>query len=1042
MILTKGNITKFNSDNFVESRIESDKLASLLLIVPTNRKLRDLKKKIISSFNGKVVSVINIETITTLTTKLLNESKSFIPLSEAATTVLLKETAEELNLSYFAKYLKGIPVGTLDKIKNVISEYKRHGILPSTLEREADKLEGGEKLKALDIASIYKLFLEKCKTYSALEIGDIYNSILELEFVEVQKVFSEIYANVDTVFMDGFDEFTNPEIIIIDILSDIVNSNLIINFDYYSNNENIFSHLTETYATLNERGYKKILDSAPANESSFRNKIGTKLFKEIEQKPTDKFIGVLNKTVCLNRRDEVEVIARQIKKQILEESIKPEKICVVFNIVHNYSNTVRDVFSKYGIPFNLTDRIPLKTSPPIIATISLLELAENDFYYYDLVRVLTNGFFEFKDVNLNNLLSVSSELKIIGGQQNWESSINDAITLLQFDNDILEGRKRQLLSNYKKALEDIKYLSSICRKLKRKQTANEFISNFKKILLELRLPHKVLEDSTGKEEEFIKAITVLLQTFSEILLLSKNKNEDGKYNLQFYLDQIRTIANWARFNTKEKSDYGVLITSVNEIRGLNFDYLYLGGMCDGDFPTKYSPEIFFSGSFQKKELIHQTEERYHFYQTLSAWNKKLFLTVPQKNNETELVESTFVKDLEKLFKFNNIDTKEESNILSKEELQIAIGKKILSSKDLAALKIDYNYLEDKGKISNLRKLEPFGDNIYSGYIGNETNVAELLSQISQKEFSASQLETFAKCPFKYFSERILKLEPIKEPTDEAEPIELGNVLHSILYDFYSKVISEKIPLNKVGTKEFLKLKKILFGIANEKIQKLNLNSPVAFFEKEKILGIDNKEENSILYKFLLKETNNDTDYIPSFFEFSFGKFQNEKTESISSLKIGEMKLRGKIDRIDIDECNNSYNIVDYKLSGRKPTVNDFTAGLSLQLPVYLMAGKTILEEIENKSFVGDKMIIYSLDYKDKNFGPIQVKSTKKRKPDFAENIKENEKLIDGTKEKITEYYQKIKNGKFNLSELENREEKVCRYCNFQSFCRVKEVFEV
>ncbi len=76
----------------------------------------------------------------------------------------LINSAEELNLSYFAAYSQGIPFGTLDKIKNVISEYKKHGIDPALLETESEKLSGGEKNKALDIAAIYRLYLKKCKS--------------------------------------------------------------------------------------------------------------------------------------------------------------------------------------------------------------------------------------------------------------------------------------------------------------------------------------------------------------------------------------------------------------------------------------------------------------------------------------------------------------------------------------------------------------------------------------------------------------------------------------------------------------------------------------------------------------------------------------------------------------------------------------------------------------------------------------------------------------------------------------------------------------
>ena len=102
MILTKSNIDKIDFESFLKSKILSENPEKILLVVPTNRRLRDLKKKIISNFIDRPVSKINIETLTTLTNKLLKEKQSFTSLSEAAASVLIKETAEELKLSYFA----------------------------------------------------------------------------------------------------------------------------------------------------------------------------------------------------------------------------------------------------------------------------------------------------------------------------------------------------------------------------------------------------------------------------------------------------------------------------------------------------------------------------------------------------------------------------------------------------------------------------------------------------------------------------------------------------------------------------------------------------------------------------------------------------------------------------------------------------------------------------------------------------------------------------------------------------------------------------
>ncbi len=1049
MILTKEKLTEINLDVFIESKIISDQIDTILIIVPTNRKLRDLKKKIISNYTNRPVTKINIETLTTFSTKILKNHKNFISLSEAASTVLIKESAGELKLNYFAAYTSGIPFGALDKIKNVISEYKKHGITPSTLLSEAAKLEENEKKKANDIAAIYQIYLEKCKKLSALELGDIYTDLLKLSKEKFSDYFKNLFPDVTTVVVNGFDKFTKPEIEILNSLSEIIVSKMFISFDYFHNNPNLFLHLTDTYEKLKDYGFTKIKDQSPEDRSGFRKVVRRKLFLDQEQIQSDKFKDFVFKVKPKNRLEEIEFIAKTIKLLVLNEKVQPEKMCVAFNVIGNYSGKVRYIFNKYGIPLNLTDRIPLKASSPVIAAVSLLELLEHDFYYHDIARVLTNHFLEFENIDLNNLLSVASELKITGGKNNWEFIIDDTLSLMKYNQTENGKDLQEKKEQYLKAKDDIKQLINLLSPFRSKNTSSEFLLLFKKLLLKLKLPCTVLENSNGKEEEYIKSITVLLQTLNEVLtLVDKNieGDEKPKYNLSFYLDHIRTITNWARFNVKEKSDYGVLVTSINEIRGLSFDYLFLGGMCDGDFPTKYSPEIFFTGSYQKKEHIHQTEERYHFYQTLCTWKKKLYLTIPQRDNDTELVESIFISDLEKLFLIPQLNSDYPDKILSEEDLQINYGKSPFNEKIKSAIEnlgFDIEHINSSSQVRDKRINQPFLEGEYNGFITAENKItSDFLTKYGERQFSISQLETFAKCPFKYFAERILKIKPIEEPTEEAEPIELGNVLHSILYDFYSKVISEKIKIDKNGTSNFEKLKDLLFEIAEEKISKLNLHSALAFFEKEKILGIDGNNENSILFKFLISETESTSNFNPELFEYGFGDFNNTEMEreNIPPLEIGKVKLRGKIDRIDINEEEKLFNVIDYKLKGRKPTQNELYDGLSLQLPVYLMAGKHILKGLREEEYDGNEMTIYSLNYKDEKFGPSPVKLTRKKPtPELTKELNKN--LLEKTKIKISEYHQNIVKGKFHLSPLEDRETKVCSYCDFKSLCRVKEVFE-
>ena len=200
MILTKSNEKFIDLDFIIDEKIKSksgnSQLNELLLIVPTNRKSRYLKKDLISLSPNQTTGKINLETIGTYSTNLLfSESKSSAKvLSEAASTVLIKQSINECGnsslgdkLNYFSSYQKEIPFGTLERIKNVISEYKRHGITPANLREELKRLSGSEKIKAEDISKIYEVYLKKCSELNVKEIGDVYSELNLLNLDEFEK---------------------------------------------------------------------------------------------------------------------------------------------------------------------------------------------------------------------------------------------------------------------------------------------------------------------------------------------------------------------------------------------------------------------------------------------------------------------------------------------------------------------------------------------------------------------------------------------------------------------------------------------------------------------------------------------------------------------------------------------------------------------------------------------------------------------------------------------------------------------------------------
>lgn len=1034
MILTKNKITSVDLLGLINKKIKSGQTEKLLIIVPTNRKLRSVKKEIIDLSPNQTVTKINIETLSTLSQKLLEPIETFIPLSEAASSVLIKHAAEKVKLRYFVNYRSSIPNGTLDRIKNVISEYKRHGITPEKLRDEAESLESSEKLKAEDIAEIFKNYKELTDKINALEIGDIYEKLQHKDFTDS---FIMQYQDLENIVLLGFDQFSIPEIKIIEKISEIVNHKLFIDFDYYKFNSLIFDHLEDTYKMLEKFGFNKIEDDSVYEFSDFIQTIREKLFLGSGKVSIAKFKKIITVIKGRNTEEEIELIAKQIKTMIIDEKVEPNKICVVFNLISDFSPLVRDVFERFGIPFNLTDRTSLDQSPPIISIINLLEIAENDFYYKNIFRAFSGRFLNSLEINTVNLNLVASKLKIVSGYQNWLRTIENEI-----ENHSDEDEKISI-DRLRLAIDDLTRIEEILKPFTQKLAPSEFFNTLNKFITKSSLSLAVLEGHPDYREEDIAALTTFIETIEEILhLIEKQNNQEKKYSLNFYLDQIKTACSWARFNIKGRSDYGVLVTSVDEIRGLDFDYLFIAGLNDGIFPTRYKPEIFFSGSFVKKEIIHQTEERYHFYQALAAWRKQLYLSYSSIGDDRELVESNFLKDFLGLFDVKEITYNSFNGIaFSDEELQINMGRQINFDESKVSTELNYQNLKRKIDASKKRINVPHEEFTYNGFIAISGNdeTKESLQEFVNREYSISQLETYAKCPFKYFLQYILRVSEIGEPTEEVEPVEIGSIMHKILFEFYNEMRKEKIVIQNCFGTEFARAEKIIFEIAEKNIDSPLFASELSFYERERITGINGNRQESILYKFLIKERENADNSIPSYFEVAFGNINSKiKDEFISSsvpIVGGNIKFRGKIDRIDVDTGNNSFDIVDYKLSlTSKPSQADIQEGISLQLPLYLFAAKKLFERNEI-SLSPSEVYLYSLKFNEENFGKNRISLINKKAENKEEEI---ENLLNETIKKIEQYVERIIKGEFPLTSLKGREKKVCGNCDYRKICRIDE----
>ena len=194
-------------------------------------------------------------------------------------------------------------------------------------------------------------------------------------------------------------------------------------------------------------------------------------------------------------------------------------------------------------------------------------------------------------------------------------------------------------------------------------------------------------------------------------------------------------------------------------------------------------------------------------------------------------------------------------------------------------------------------------------------------------FSATQLEGFMRCPYRWFIERRLGIRALEEPETLEKPdaMTIGSILHNVLETYMSKT---KDPKN-----DHKRLDRILTQTIKREAAATGDIAPIYLEKLKKDLGVLTDSFLKHAGEYLKDERK------PMFFEFAFG---NPYKECIRDkpvpLKIGRYKilLSGSIDRIDIKK--KSAFILDYKSSESKNyNTVEFMQGRRLQPALYAEA---------------------------------------------------------------------------------------------------------
>jgi ATP-dependent helicase/DNAse subunit B len=235
-------------------------------------------------------------------------------------------------------------------------------------------------------------------------------------------------------------------------------------------------------------------------------------------------------------------------------------------------------------------------------------------------------------------------------------------------------------------------------------------------------------------------------------------------------------------------------------------------------------------------------------------------------------------------------------------------------------------------------------------------VAESLAADFPREriFSATELERYAYCPYQFFLEKVLHVEPLDEIELEVDYRERGQMAHALLAAFHRRVNLFRGADESPAALAAADYERLLAEAVAETLVPAGrdgLAEALREIDRRNLLAwLTNYREQHEKYDAEWEECEQPPR--PAAFEVSFGRDLREgdgEHSTAAPLELtsgGEtIRLAGRIDRIDVGQAagRTIVNIVDYKTSQRtRFTLEDCLRGTALQLPLYALAATELV----------------------------------------------------------------------------------------------------
>ncbi len=789
------------------------------------------------------------------------------------------------------------------------------------------------------------------------------------------------------------------------------------------------------------------------------------------------------------QQGEVRAIAFEVK-QLLLAGISPDEIVVAFRSPSDYADLVEEVFTESGIPFICRTETSLAAAPVLKALTGVLRAEAEDWPFRQLLSCLDNNYFQpdwpeyAAGEAVRDVAAGLRRLKLRSGRRATLSQLEKESQREISSDDVSASRlakRQEQIRAYDAALKFLTRLSNVLQPLRSRRTLMSWAETVVSLARELRFDPRTLPSVSGdRDRRFRESDIAAWRVFEDSLFSAATLDDQfpgpqHKLDLPQFLSELTDLLHKTSYSVQGTAHGTVQILDATQVRNLDVAYLFLGGLTETGFPARRGDDCFFS-EIQRQEFngrgvalrhrtSHSQDEMMLYYGVVTRARRRLTLSYPAMHmNGQPLLPSPYLLSLEDLFTDGAISKRHEFDL---DPVPNATG--MLTDEDLRVVALDQCLHKQPGLLRSLfarPQLESVGRNLlaavdaanfrfrthgftgYEGLIETQQSRQRLQRRFStEHQFSATELEHYANCPFKFFLSSVLDIQPLDSPEIETDYRLRGIVTHKVLTRLHREfsaareadTAGSELPSGEELSARF---EELLREEQKRSADIPELQKVLAEIE-ERLLAEWGAEYGNQWSAFSQKAVAGwDAPPVPELFEIAFGAAPGDETDAPSEtehdcLKMGvahrTVRVRGRIDRIDVGKIagRTAFNVVDYKTGNSTGhTKNSVLDAKLIQLSLYALA-------VQRLGLVAEDALPFQLGYWFiKETGFKKILDTGSVSGDSLEEHADWQELQEKLEAYIPQLAADIRQGNFPVY---NTDPNCTSRCEYSKTCRVGQI---